>query len=291
LLVLGAVLALISTTSLAARATVAGLALSNALFAFSAVFFPPSTQMLSHVNYVLTLTTWLPLIVAGWVILEKFGRLGVGLIIVLALTALWEGFATYRVNLSVNSLQAAAIDEVEKLALTPKDLVVAPGQFSDDISSWVPLVSSARVLYTPNAENILSLDSIRSEQTFRQALYLTLGGMNLAHLTSITESGKFDLFNSLEQHGDRGYQNSPLEADRLRVGTTLRERLGPLLSRLESNPTSANPLFVGYRRVVVIDSSVHPLFQPSAFAPWLEIEQVYQRNGTRVWICRPKSAT
>ncbi|HMB83844.1 MAG TPA: hypothetical protein VKI40_07315, partial [Terriglobales bacterium] len=283
--------ALISRASLAARATVGGLALSNALFAFSLVFFPPSTMMLNHVNYVLTLTTWLPLIVAGWAILEKFGRLRIGLIIALAVAALWEGFATYRVNLSVNTLQAAAIEEFEKLALTSKDLVVAPGQFSDDISSWVPLVSPARVLYTPNAECILSLDSIRTEQTSRQVLYLTLGGMNLPRLTSITESRTFDFFNSLEQHGDRGYHNSPLEADRLRVGTILKGRLGPMLSRLESNPTSANPLFSGYQRVVVIDSSSHPLFQPAAFAPWLEIEQAYQRNGTRVWVCRPKGAT
>lgn len=291
LLVLGAVLALISRASLAARATVAGFALSNALFAFSAVFFPPSTMMLNHVNYVLTLTTWLPLTVAGWAILEKFGRLRIGLVIVLTVTALWEGFATYRVNLPVNTLQAAAIEEIEKLALTPKDLVVAPGQFSDDISSWVPLVSPARVLYTPNAENILSLDSIRTEQTSRQALYLTLGGVNPTQLTSITESAKIDPLNSLEQHADRGYHISPLEADRRHVRTILRERLEPLLSRLQSDPTSANPLFSDYARVVVIDSSSGPFFQPSAFAPWLEIEQAYRRNGTRVWVCRPKGAT
>jgi hypothetical protein len=191
----------------------------------------------------------------------------------------------------VNTLQAAAIDEVEKLALTPKDLVVAPGQFSDDISSWVPLVSPARVLYTPNAETILSLDTIRTEQTSRQALYLALGGMNPARLTSITEGNKLGPLNALEQHADRGYHNSPLEADRLHVRAILRERLGPLLSGLQSNPASANPLLSGYERVVVMDGSSEPLFQPSAFAPWLEIQQAYQRNGIRVWVCRPKAAT
>jgi hypothetical protein len=291
LLVLGAVLALISRASLAARATVAGLALSNALFAFSLVFFPPRTMMLNHVNYVLTLTTWLPLTIWGWAILEKFERLRIGLLIALGLTALWEGYATYRTNLPVNTLQAAAIAEIEELALTPKDLVVAPGQFSDDISSWVPLVSPARVLYTPNAETVLSLDSIRTEQTSRQALYLTLEGMNLTRLTSITASSELSTLNSLEQHGDRGYHNSPLEADRLHARTIVRERLGPLLARLQSDPTSANHLFSGYERVVVIDSSSEPFFQPSAFAPWLQIEQAYQRNGTRVWVCRPKGAT
>lgn len=293
LLVLGAVLALTSRASLAARATVAGVALSNALFAFSAVFFPPSTMMLSHINYVLTLTTWLPLMVAGWAVLEKFDSrpLRVGLSLTLFLIASWESFATYRVNLSVNTLHAAAVEQLEKLALTSNDLVVAPGQFSDDISSMVPLVSSARTLYTPNSENILSLDSIRSEQTSRQALYLALGGMNLSQLISITESGKIDLLNSLEQHGDRGYHNSPLEADRQHVRAVLRQRLGPLLSQLQSYPDSANSLFSGYQRVIVIDSSSAPFFQPVAFARWLDIEQAYQRDGTRVWVCRPKDAS
>jgi hypothetical protein len=293
LLVVGSIFALMSRTSWAARATVAGLALSNALFAFSLVLFPPSTMMLNHVNYILTLTTWLPLMAVLWAWFEKFnGRpLRVALTSILALVALWEGFATYRTNLPVNTLQAAAIEEVEKLALTSKDLIVAPGQFSDDISSWVPLVSRARILYTPNSENILSLEGIRTEQTSRQALYLALEGMNLTQLTSITESDKLGPLNALEQHGDRGYHNSPLEADRLHVRTILRERLGPLLSELQSNPTSANPFFSGYERVVVVDGSSEPLFQPSAFAPWLEIEQAYQRNGTRVWVCRPKGAS
>jgi hypothetical protein len=115
--------------------------------------------------------------------------------------------------------------------------------------------------------------------------------MNPARLYSITESGNLTPLNSLEQHGDRGYHNSPLEADRLHVGTVLRERLGPMLSRLQSDPTSATSLLAGYERVVVIDSSKDPFFQPSAFAPWLEIEQAYQRNGTRVWVCRPKRTT
>jgi hypothetical protein len=210
---------------------------------------------------------------------------------ILAMVALWEGFAVYSTNRPVNILQAEAIEEVEKLALTPKDLVVAPGQFSDDISSWVPLVSPARVLYTPNAENILSLDGIRTEQTSRQALYLAMGGISPTRLVSMTESDKLSPLNSLEQHGDRGYHISPLEADRLHVRRILRERLGPLLSRLQSNPASANSLFNGYGRVIVIDSSSAPLFQPAAFASWLEIEQAYQRNGTRVWVCRPKGAT
>ena len=97
---------------------------------------------------------------------------------VLISIALWQGFSSYRSSLPVNTLQAEAVKGLGKLALTPKDLVVAPAQFSDDISCWVPLLSRAKVLFTRDAENILSSDSIRGEQAFRQALYLELGGIN-----------------------------------------------------------------------------------------------------------------
>jgi hypothetical protein len=62
------------------------------------------------------------------------------------------------------------------------------------------------------------------------------------------------------------------------------------LTQLESDPASARGLFRGYERVIVIDSRSEPLFKQSAFAPWIEIEQGYERNGTSVWIGRPRVA-
>jgi hypothetical protein len=291
LLVVASGLALLSRASLAAKATVAGLALSNALFAFSDVFFPASAQMLSHVNYTLILTTWLPLIVALRPWLEKFdGRpLRLAMPTIITVIALWEGFASYRSNLSVNMVQTSAIAEFEKLSLTAKDLVVASGQFADDLSSWVPLIEPARVLYTPNGENILSADTIRTDQAFRESVYLEMGGKNRATLISMTDSGSPDfLLSALVQHGDRGYQRPPLVTDRLHARSLVRERLGPMLMQLESDPASARRLFEGHDRVIVMDSSSQPFFKPSAFSPWMEIEQTYERDGTRVWVCRPR---
>ena len=298
LLVVASGLAMVSRASLAARATVAGLALSNALFAFSDVFFPPSTMMLNHVNYIIALTTWLPLLVFVWALLERFdGRvLRTALISVLALIGFWEGFANYRLSISVNLLQAAAVDELEKLVLTAKDLVVAPAQASDDISCWVPLISPARVVFTRDAENILSADRIRGEQALRQALYLEMGGINHASFLSLTDLSLPDLstplFNlgSIMLFGEIGYFISPLALDHLRGASIMRERLGPVLARLDADPASANSLFVGYERVIIIDSSRDPFFDQSAFSTWLEIEKAYERNGTKVWICRPRPA-
>jgi hypothetical protein len=285
--------ALASRASQEAKATVAGLSLSNACFAFSDVFFPATSIVLSHVNYLITLTTWLPLVIVLWAWLEKFnGRLlRIALTSVLVLIGVGEGFAGYRLNLSFNTLQARAVEELNKLALTPRDLVVAPAQFSDDISCWVPLVTRARVLFTRDAENVLSADSIRGEQALRQALYLAMGGINHDRLLSFTAPGSPDSkINPIALFGELGYTSSRLPADWVKVRVLVRERLGPMLARLESDPSSARSLFQGHDRVIVIDSSSNPLFKPSAFSPWLEIEQAYERNGTRVWICYPKAA-
>lgn len=290
-LVIASGLAMFSRASVAARATVAGLALSNALFGFSDVFFPAEAQILEHPHYIISLTTWLPLLVFMWVFLEALDSpaLRTALISVLALIGVWEGFASYRSSISANMLQTAAVAELEKLALTDKDLVVAPAQFSNDISSWVPLVSPSKVLYTSDGENILSATDTRREQTFRQAVYLSMAGMNLASLASVTASDSpSSRLNALVQQGDRGYQRSPLAADRQRARSLVRERLGPLLAQLDADPALARGLLAGHERIIVIDSSSQPFFDPSAFSKWIEIGKAYEKNGTRVWICRSR---
>lgn len=291
LLLAVSVLALLSRTSLVAKAVVVGLAVSNALLAFSDVFFPPTTLLLDHINYILVLTTWLPLMVVLSPWLKKFDRrpLRIALPTIIAMIALWEGFSGYRSNLPTNMTQKSAIAELGKLTLTDKDLVIGSAQFPDDISSWVPLIAHARVLYTPNGENILSAESIRTDQSFREAVYLEMSGKDHAALISMTGIGSSDSqLNAIVRHGDAGYQRSPLAADRVYVRALIRDRLGPLLARLESDPASARYLFQGYDRIVVIDSISEPVFKASALSPWLQIQQAYERNGIRIWICRPK---
>lgn len=289
LLLIVAALALFSRASMAAKATVAGLAVSNALFGFSDVFFPPAMQMLDHPNYIIGLTTWLPLLLFLGTSLGKFDRppLRVTLFVALLLTGAWEGFANFRTALPVNQLQAAAVQEVETLALTSKDFVIAPAEFADDISSWIPLVSPARVLYTPDGENILSATDTRQEQSLRQAAYFTLGGMTAASLTTIGDNGPFR-FNVLVQQGERGYQRSTLVADRLYAQSIVRERLEPDLALLRSDRVAASRILSGYDRIVVIDNATEPFFDPSALSQWLETNSIYERKGLRVRLCRFK---
>jgi len=290
LLVMGSGLALISRASLATKATVAGLALSNALFGFSDVFLPYEAQMVDHPLYIVGITTCLPFFVFLWSFAEKLNRpLRIALMSSLVLVSAWEAWASYRYYMSNNLIQAAEVAEVRALALTDKDLVIAPARFPDDISSWIPLISRARVIYTGDGENVLSAAETQTEQTFRQAVYLTISGMDLASLTAITANhSPENQFGHLLQQTEGAYLRSPLEEDRRRLRALVRDRLAPRFAQLQSDPASAGRLLGGFDRVVVIDDAGQPLFSQPAFSRWLTVERSYEGNATRAWICRYK---
>lgn len=291
LLVIASGLALISRASFATRATAAALALSNAVFGFSDVFLRGDAQMVDHPHYLIGITSWLPVFVFLWSFAEKLNKpLRIALISSLTLISAWEAFASYRYYISDNLLQAREVTEVRALALTGKDLVIAPSRFPDDISSWIPLISPAKVIYTGDGENVLSAADTQTQQAFRQALYLMMTGMDLASLTSITENDNLEnQFTRLLQQGDRAEARSPLAEDRRRVRSRVQNRLGPKFAQLEADPASAGSLLGGFDRVIVIDSVAQPVFNQAVFSRWLTVERSYERNGTRAWICRYKT--
>jgi hypothetical protein len=291
LLLLAAGLALMSKASFAARTTVAGLAISNAILGFSDVVFPFDAQMATHINYIVDLTTVLTLLVFMWSFLERmYGPiLRTSLVIFLTLLGLWSGYSNYRVFRDLNRFQAASELALEKVNLTSSDLVIAPSQTADDVSSWIPLISEAGVLFTIDGENMLPADRVHSEQTFRQAAYLELGGFGVPALLSATADGSLDSqVNALTQHGERGYLRSPLPAHRSEARAVVRARLQPVLERIENDPESIRHLFSSYRRLVVVDHSEHPVFPRSALNNWVEVLEQYEQGGVTVLICRPR---
>ena len=191
--------------------------------------------------------------------------------------------------LPVNTFQAAVIRLIEPLKLTTQDLVIAPSRFSDDISSWIPLLSTGRVLFTGDGENILSASATRTEQTSRQAIYLMMTGLNLASLNSRTEIGSSALqIRPLLQQTDQTYAGSPLAIDQTNLRHSLRERLVPMISQLETDPSTSREIFAPYRRIVVVDSPDSNVFDVSSFSKWLEVENSYDANGVKVYICHSR---
>jgi hypothetical protein len=137
---------LVSKTSPATKSTVAGLALASALFGFADVFFSPEAQMLQHPNYVIGIVTWLPLLCALWPFYRKLTGTGIQVVIFSMLLSIGasEAYSSSRIMLPVNTFQLQALSELQQVQLSERDLVIAPSRFSDDIASWIPLMSRAR---------------------------------------------------------------------------------------------------------------------------------------------------
>ena len=291
ILLVASALVLLSRTSLPVRSTVAGLALASAVFGFVDVFFAPEAQMLQHPHYVIALVTWLPLVVFLWPILENTKRPWSRVAIVCGLLAIgiWEGYSSYRMTLPINSSQQNAIREIRQLDLTERDLVIAPSRFSDDISAWIPLLSTAKVLFAANGENILSGADTRTVQTVRQSLYLMMAGMNVASLErSIGPNSSDSQIRPLLQQTDQTYAGSPLQSDQLKLRNLLRERLVQVFSRFENDPATSSEILGGYDRIYVIDGDRTRFFDEAAFSKWLFIDQSRNEEGIKIWLCHPR---
>lgn len=170
-----------------------------------------------------------------------------------------------------------------------RDLVVAPSRFSDDISSWIPLMSPARVLFTDDGENILSAADTRTLQTTRQALYLSFSGMSPALLDAHTRDHSSDAeIHSLLQQTDRTLAGSPMIDDRVKVRRLLKDRLAPIILRLQNDPAASGDMLNGYERIIVIDDNAHPIFNDSAITNYLVISQSYERGGVRIYVCHAR---
>ena len=292
LLVIAAGLALVSKAAPSTKFTVAGLALASALFGFADVFFPPETQMLQHPNYFIGIVTWLALSVALWPFLGKLasGRSRAAILGILLIIGIWEAFSSFRMMLAVNVFQRNVVSELEQMRLGERDLVIAPSRFSDDISSWIPLASRARVLFTNDGENILSATDTRTLQTTRQALYLMFSGMTPASLDLRTRDNSSDSeIHPLLQQTDRTLADSRSQEDRVRLRRLLNERMAPVFSELLNHPATSENILNGYERIIVIDKSTDSIFEKSAISKWLVVQQAYEHNGVSIYVCHTRS--
>lgn len=293
LLIAAACLAAITRTPKTTQNTAIGAALASALFGFADVFFPPEAQMLEHPNYLIGIVTLLILLVVVWPAAEGLSsRPFRGLIFgVLITVGFWESYSSFHMVVPLNIFQRKVADELQRLSLNEQDLVIAPSRSPDDVSSWIPLVSRAQVLFTSDGENILSAEDTRTIHTLRQALYLTLCGIDSRSIQARTQDGSSDSeIRPLLQQTDKTFAYSRLQKDRVKVRHLLRDRLTTAYLELEHDPSSVGFL-TNYRRIVVIDSSTDRVFDRLSILKWLVVQQSYERNGVTVYVGHAQTGT
>ena len=161
------------------------------------------------------------------------------------------------------------------LNLSSEDLVIAPGKEVDDMSTAVPLVSRAHVLYTPEAEILLGPGD-ESLMNGRHAAYLYLSGRDSNWVS--TRLARHLLPSEILRLGQRFTLESQRRPDL--VEKDVRDNLLPELLALDNGVV---PLpFTSSHRVVILDYVSHPIFDDSHVNRLLRVSEDYEIGPIRV---------
>lgn len=278
----GLLLLLVAKTS--AGKLAASLGLANLIMLFSDVAVDPRFLVSHHAGYFVQIALALEIVLIFWglrpVLSPRMAPLlSIGLAAFAVLNGAWGAWSTVRSHSKTNESFSSFAQVISGLRVGSQDLVVAPAVFVDDVSTTVPLVSTAHVLYTRNAEILLDRTQVNEVQRERQAVYLYLTGHDSKWMAQGLKAdpippGMLTLANgfTLQNRGSR----REVEAD-------IRENLGPFLIQLEKGTV---PKFLTtVRRILVVDSVESPLFDESRVKALLGTCALSESEGIRVWSC------
>jgi hypothetical protein len=266
---------------------VGSLGLANAIALISDAFLRPELQMSHHAGYFVPFVMSIQLLFllhqgVSWILPDRkavvFGVVGAFSLMV----GIVAGEATYQSNLSRNENTLRFSRVLSQLPLQAGYLVVAPAQTVDDPAVFVPLLSPARVLFTTNAEMIMTHEQKQNIQSERQAEYLYLRGLDrivLDNSVGVNPKGLMAFANLDERAG----LNS--SHDYQRTAEAIYSRLSPLLKDVAANGGSVTAK--GFSRVFVIDYQEKQVFAEDRIRSAFDVqeERTYSSLNIRVYIC------
>ena len=195
--------------------------------------------------------------------------------------------ATYRAFLPLNEQLAETASLLKSIPVRADDLLIVPAKIVDDTCEWVPLVSSAKVLYCRNAAGLLTPNQDNTIQRFRQALYLYFTGMDSRQLERITEDPK-----AVEEQMRLAYYGGGISSFRkdVREGgvSAIRMELIPLLDGAERHDSRMPAFLRLYSRILVVDNRQDPVFDRQRLASYLVIQKEAPWGDLTVLFCSPK---
>ena len=281
-----------------AKWVMASLGTATLLLSFADLFVNPMLQVSDHILYFMHVVLALLLVLLAGELLRvaqlrgiqpKWALAGLLVLVVVHGTLSVAGnFLTYSA-FNRSSAQTAAL--FASLQLHPNDLVMAPADSVDDVSCWLPLSSSGRVLYCFNAELVLEPANKASYQRVRQGLYLYFSGREaskVSDLLSRTDKEAEERQWWYAQIRERMLFHDPIRGQML---SSLRDALVPELRRLEASAPGIEKFFASYDRIVVVDSASKPTFVPDRLQKYLQVESESVVNGQRVRWCKARPSS
>lgn len=279
LLLAFAVFLLVTQQKTPARLIVS-IGLANGLMLLADCVVDPSLLVSHHAGYFVQISLGLELCAVGYWAKDFFSRrllkiAAAAASIFFVCNGALASWAAVRVNADTNRQDASFAQAIHTLNLSSDDLVIAPAKDVDDVSTTVPLLSRAHVLYTPEAEILLGAgdEKLMNE---RQAAYLFLSGRDSNWLDSqLSKHLLPSAVLTLGQRFDLQYHRRPdfLEKD-------VRQNLLPELRALDKRMRPS--VFADSRRVIILDDIDHPTFDDSHVNRLLTISEDYKMGQIRV---------
>jgi len=262
---------------------IAAIGLANVCMLLADCLIDPRLLVSHHAGYFVQLSLGLELCALAYWAENLFSRrlFAVGAAatsIFFVLNGVLASWAAVRRSAETNASLGQFASVMSGLNLSSEDLVIAPAKEVDDVSTTVPLLSRAHVLYTPEAEILLGPwdESLMSE---RQATYLFLSGQDSSWIEM--QLSKHLLPSAILTLGQRfalQYHHRPdlLEQE-------VRQNLLPRMVALDSGVIPS--VFALSHRMIVLDHIGHPTFDDAHVRRLLRVTEDYRSGSIRVRVC------
>ena len=267
----------------ASRVLIVSIGAANALMLLADCVIDPRLMVSHHAGYFVQLSLGLELCgVCYWAkdfVSHRFLKIATATASVFFVyNGALASWASVRANDDANTRDASFAQVITQLQLTSEDLVIAAARDVDDISTAVPLLSRAKVLYTPEAEILLGPGDERLMNQ-RHAAYLYLSGRDSSWVeaqlsnhvippTVLTLGQRFEL---------QYHRREDLMEEEVR------QNLLPELHAFDLGGNSA--VLAGSRRVIILDDINHPTFDDSHVHRLLTVFSDYNVGPVRVRLC------
>jgi hypothetical protein len=256
--------------------TVTALGSATALLLLADAFVSPGFQISNHGSYFVHLALAILLVTVATstsALFQKFPRFPSRMLVVIVFFLIVHGVltarGTYARFLPFNATQAETAGGLKSEDLGQNDLVIANARFVDDTTSWIPLLSSATVLFCRNAEFVLTAEQEEKIQPYREAIYLYLTGHDRVWLDkTLSPAGSIKEQEVLSLTQRRQLLEGPHRDSAL---FEMRNTLGPFLSRIENQDPDTVLFFRKYARILVLDATERPIFATSRLENYIQI--------------------
>jgi hypothetical protein len=269
-----------------------GLGVTNLLLLLGDAVVPATTILLSHHaghfihTSIAVLTTFLLASPMGARGRTAWNLVSAGILCAfIFINGVLVAVATYRAFLPSNVEQAELSQLLDSEKLGPGDLVITRSEVVDDDCGWVALLKRAPVLFCTDAEVMLTPKQNRDIQAFRQALYLHLTGRDSAYLQEMVEGP-----NPARTMYQLGYWTEAVSRSKEEREAGIRvieENLVAPLQRVESDPSAVNTFFRQFQRIIVIESSTHPIFDLARIPSFMKVEGRQDLGHVTLIVYRP----